>query len=236
MLVIQPVHPYTIKLESWLRQYADPVKAVAMQAYMRDQFAFLGIKSPDRVALAKQFWKENGVPDGNELSVVVKELWRLPEREYQYIAMAMLEKQRKRRERADIELLEEIIVEKSWWDTVDFVASQLVGFHFTLFPDLVAAYAERWISSGHMWLQRTAILFQLGYKQRTDTELLFDYIRRMAGEKDFFIRKAIGWALREYSKTNEEAVREFVATSNQLSPLSIKEALKHINAQSSKCE
>jgi 3-methyladenine DNA glycosylase AlkD len=221
-------NPYTSQLEQWFRLHANPVHAEPMKAYMRDQFQFLGIRSPERVALTKQFFKEQGVPAGEEAEEVVMKLWELPEREFQYVAMALLEKLRKQADRSQIDLLEKLIMDKPWWDTIDFIAGNLVGFHFTLYPELIPTYTDRWITSDHLWLQRTAILFQLGYKKKTDAGLLFDYIRRTADEADFFIRKAIGWALREYSKTDETAVREFVA-STKLSPLSAKEALKYVS-------
>ncbi|CAG7645123.1 DNA alkylation repair protein [Paenibacillus allorhizosphaerae] len=213
-------------LEALLRTHANPRQAGPMQAYMRDQFPFLGIKSPERVALEKQYWKERGLPAKDELEACVRGLWGLPEREFQYAAMGLLERQAKKADRAQIVLLEELVVTKSWWDTVDLIAARLVGLHLSRFPELIPERAERWIASDNIWLQRTAILFQLGYKTRTDKELLFALIRRRSESDEFFIRKAIGWALREYSKTDEEAVRRFVAET-QLSPLSVREALKH---------
>ncbi|KPV59960.1 DNA alkylation repair protein, partial [Paenibacillus sp. A3] len=103
-----------------------------------------------------------------------------------------------------------------------------VGELFTRFPELIPVRTQRWMASDSMWLQRTALLFQLRYKKRTDAALLFDLIRQCAASKEFFIRKAIGWALREYSKTDEAAVRRFVAET-ALSPLSIREALKYVD-------
>ena len=118
-----------------------------------------------------------------------------------------------------------MIINKSWWDTVDMIASHLVGTHFKRFPGLIPAYTEKWMASGNFWLQRTALLFQLKYKKETDVELMSDLIKRLAGEKEFFIRKAIGWVLREYSKTDPEIVINFVEN-QQLSNLSRTEALK----------
>ncbi|MNI03646.1 DNA alkylation repair enzyme [compost metagenome] len=202
---------------------------------MRDQFSFLGIRSPERVALTKAFIKEYGTPEGDNLQAAVLELWRLPEREFHYTAMVLLEKKKKKSELSRIDLLEQLVVDNSWWDTVDFLASHLIGAQFTLFPELIPSYTQRWIESDNMWLQRTAILFQLGYKKRTDTDLLWSFIRHTADSKEFFIRKAIGWALREYSKTDEAAVRRFL-DETQLSPLSVKEALKFVERSTLRLE
>jgi 3-methyladenine DNA glycosylase AlkD len=219
---------YLKQLEALLRSHANPTVAGPMQSYMKDHFPFLGIKTPERSMLTNSFIKEHVVPHGDELDSIVRALWALPEREFHYTAMILLEKQRKKATKPQIELLEELICSKSLWDTVDLLAGHLVGNLFTLYPELIPIYIERWMESGHMWLQRTAILFQLGYKQRTDSRLLFDCIRRVADSKEFFIRKAIGWALREYSKTNEAAVRQFVADT-ALSPLSVREALRVVD-------
>ncbi|SDO98959.1 3-methyladenine DNA glycosylase AlkD [Paenibacillus sp. yr247] len=219
--------PYTDKLEAWLRAHSNAADSTAMAAYMQNQFPFLGIRNPERVALTKQFWKENGFPKGAEGVRVAEELWQLPEREFAYTAMLLLIQLRKEAERERIEVLERMVATQSWWDSVDTIADHLIGFQLQKYPDLIPAYVEKWLASGNMWLQRTAILFQLKYKQRTDVPLLFSSIRRMADSNEFFIRKAIGWALREYSKTDAAAVQAFVAET-ELSPLSVREALKVI--------
>ncbi|NOV04473.1 DNA alkylation repair protein [Paenibacillus planticolens] len=224
--------PYTKQLEALLRAHSSDNDAAAMAAYMRDQFPFLGIRNPQRVALTKQFWKEQGYPKGAEGVKVAEELWALPEREFHYTALLLLTQLRKDAEKERIEVLERMVVTNSWWDSVDTIADHLIGVHLQKYPDLIPAYVEKWLASGNMWLQRTAILFQLKYKQRTDVPLLFSCIRRMAESNEFFIRKAIGWALREYSKTDAAAVQAFVAET-ELSPLSVREALKVIQRKES---
>jgi len=221
------MHPYAVQLESYFRTYANTEAAVPMAAYMRERFPFLGIRTPDRNRLLREFMKANPLPKGEELVHAAGGVWSLPEREFQYIAMVLYEKHRKHAEQSHIDILEGLITDKSWWDTVDLIASRLIGFHLAKYPELMASYTERWIASDNFWLQRTALLYQLSYKKNTDEERLFRYIRSVAKEKEFFIRKAIGWALREYSKTNEDAVRRFVAET-ELSPLSQKEALKYV--------
>ena len=124
-------------------------------------------------------------------------------------------------------LMEYMILQKSWWDTVDGLAGWLVGAIMKNHPSSIRPKTSEWMSSGNIWLQRTCLIFQLGYKKDTDTELLFGFIEQLADHKTFWIRTAIGWALREYSKTNPLAVQDFVNT-HQLSPLSKREALKVI--------
>ncbi|WP_240702917.1 DNA alkylation repair protein [Cohnella luojiensis] len=222
------VTEYIAALAAWFRQHADREKAKSMEDYMRNQYPFLGIKTPERTSLTKEFWSKHGIPAGDELLYVVQQLWQLPEREFQNVAMAYLEKYGKQAKKTDIVAFESLITTKSWWDTVDYLASHTMGDHLTRYPDLIPAYAERWIESDDFWLRRTALLYQLRYKQRTDVDRLFDFINRCKDEKEFFIRKAIGWALREYSKTDEDAVRRFVAET-RLSPLSEREALKYVS-------
>ncbi|MFD0714853.1 DNA alkylation repair protein [Paenibacillus sp. GCM10027626] len=215
------------QFESWLRSHADPEQAAPMAAYMRGLFPFLGIRSPERVALTRTFIAEQGLPSDDELERVVRELWLLPEREFHYSAMLLLERRMKKAAIGQIDLLEWMITTKSWWDTVDIIAGKLMGNLFARFPELIERYAMKWIYSENMWLRRSAILFQLHYKERINGELLFQFIRQCAHEEEFFIRKAIGWALREYAKTNAAAVIRFVETT-ELSPLSVREALKHL--------
>ena len=218
---------YTAELARWFRSHADPVKAAPMAAYMRDKFPFLGIKTPERNQLTRAFWAKHGIPSGDELLEVVRRLWELPEREFQNVAMAFLDKQGKRVRKEDIDTIEHLIITKSWWDTVDYLAAHSMGGLLAKYPELIPDYADRWIASDDFWLRRTAILYQLRYKSRTDVERLFAYVERCKDESEFFIRKAIGWALREYSKTDEDAVRGFVERTS-LSPLSVREALKHV--------
>jgi len=219
---------YTAELAAWFRSHAAPEKAAPMAAYMRDKFPFLGIKSPERKQLTKEFWANHGIPTGDELLEVVRRLWELPEREFQNVAMSFLDKHGKRAKVEDIDTFEHLIVTKSWWDTVDYLAAHSMGDHLAKYPELIPVYADRWIVSDDYWLRRTAILYQLRYKGRTDVDRMFAYIERCKDESEFFIRKAIGWALREYSKTDEDAVRRFVERT-PLSPLSVKEALKHVS-------
>ena len=158
---------------------------------------------------------------------VLRSLWAAPQREFHHSAIDIMQKQVRSINESDIALLEELIVTKSWWDTVDGLSSWIVGPYFLKFPKHKAEITDQWTVHDNMWLRRASIIFQLGYKEKTDTELLFRHIRLNLGSKEFFINKAIGWALREYAKTDAEAVMQFVSTT-ELSPLSRREAMKHL--------
>ena len=194
-------------------------------AYMRDQFSFFGLKSPVRKELGRPFLAKANLPPKVELDTIVKTLWQRPERELQYFAQELCARYLPKAERSDLKLYEYMVVTKSWWDTVDFIASTLIGNYFKHFPNAIAPKVDEWLASGNMWMQRSAIIFQLKYKSDTDAELLAEVIRTLLPSKEFFINKAIGWALREYSKTNLEWVINFVESTN-LSGLSRREALR----------
>ena len=223
------MHPYVVSLKTLFDQNADPVRAAPMKKYMRDQFEYLGIKTPQNALLQKEFYREHGLPELSELDEVVHDLWSLPEREFQYVGMGLLGKFEKQLPAEFIDTVEYLIVTKSWWDTVDAIASHTVGTHFKRFPRIRERYLKKWRTSKNIWLRRTAILFQLGYKKDTDFELLAEIIQENLGSAEFFINKAIGWALRQYAYTDPNAVRKFVK-STALHPLSRREAMKHLEA------
>ena len=218
---------YLKSLEAQLALAADPGTARAQEAYMRNRFAFHGVKTVRRRELQKEFLKTENLPPKERLEEIVKCLWEKPEREYQYFAQELFFRYRKELETADISLLEYMITTKSWWDTVDFLAAKLVGAYLQEYPQLRREYVEKWLKSGDLWLQRTAVLFQLKYKKETDAALLASTIRWLLGSKEFFINKAIGWALREYSKTDPSWVVDFVENT-ELSRLSRMEGLRLI--------
>ena len=207
----------------------DPERAAPMAKYMRDQFPFLGIPAPQQRALQREALAGLPSPTEAELTEALGRLWELPEREYQYAGLGLLARDIKVCGPGFIAVVERLVTRKSWWDTVDSLAKGGAGGLVLRYPDL-AATMDRWIDDENMWLRRTAILHQLGFKERTDTARLFRYCALRAGEQEFFIRKAIGWALREYSKVDAEAVRGFVAKHEaEMSGLSKREALLWLN-------
>jgi 3-methyladenine DNA glycosylase AlkD len=221
------MHKYLKPLLHDLESGRNPDNAFWMKKYMKDQFEFYGVKTPERRIMIKAFLKEYGLPSEKELKPVVIDCWSHEYRDWQYVAIALMMEYIKKPDRDIVGLLEFMIVNKSWWDTVDGIAGWLVGPLFRKYPDLIASKTTEWMISGNIWLQRTCLLYQLNYKKNMDTEILFRFIEELSAETSFWIRKAIGWILREYSKTNPDAVLQFV-NSHQLSSLSKKEALKVI--------
>lgn len=221
---------YVTALQSLFQSHADPLAAAPMKAYMRDQFPYLGIKTPERRTLLREFIAEHGLPALDDLANVLFELWALPEREFQYTAVGLLGRFEKNLPPEFIDTIETLLTSKSWWDTVDSLATQTVGIHFRRYPDVKQRTLAVWRQSNDFWLRRTCILFQINYKTETDFALLKAIINENLGSKEFFINKAIGWALRAYTRVDPDGVRVFV-TETPLNPLSAREALKWLNRQ-----
>lgn len=222
------MHPYSCSIRDHFSAHAHPSQAAAMKRYMRDQFDYLGIKSPEFGALFNAHLQGRGLPPLAELDVILRDLWALPQREYQYCAAGLLGRFERELPAHFITTLEYLIITKSWWDTVDTIATGTLGVHLQRHPAVRRKYLARWRRSDNLWLHRSAIIFQLHYKSDTDFALLCDIICENLGSKEFFINKAIGWALRTYSRVDAQAVRRFVATT-PLHPLSAREALKWLN-------
>lgn len=201
-----------------------------MKGYLLDQFEFYGLQAPERSLLCKEHYKQYPVSSLEELEAIVKECFGLPQREYQYFAIGLFAYHKKMWQPSSIKTMEYCLLQKSWWDSVDGIASEWLGPYFTLFPEQIIPVTSKWNRSKNMWLQRSSIMFQKAYKKNTDTALLSKYILNCVDSKEFFIQKAIGWALREYSKTDPKWVKQFVKE-NKLAALSEREALKRINKQ-----
>ncbi len=221
------MHPYVTSLKDLFEKNADPSQAPGMKKYMRDQFEYLGIKSPKFKELMKEFLTVNGLPPIKELDTVVRELWSLPEREFQYLGGGLVGRLEKQLPADFIETIEYLITTKSWWDTVDSIAGGVVGTHFKRYPAIKKKYLAKWRKSDNFWLRRACILFQLSYKKETDFDLLCNIIRENLDSKEFFINKAIGWSLRQYARIDPKAVKKFVK-GTPLHPLSRREAMKHL--------
>ena len=216
---------YIRSLQVEFEKHADAGNAVQMKKYMKDRSEFFGIKSPLRRELYREHIRQFGLMPAGQREEIVHWCWETSQREWQYFAMEFLGKEAKKMNKEIISLYEFMIVTKSWWDSIDYISANLVGPYFQKFPEQIPLITTKWMNSDNMWLQRTCLLFQLKYKLQTDTKLLSSFIRQLASSNEFFIRKAIGWALREYSKTNPDFVIRFVQENN-LSGLSEREALK----------
>lgn len=200
-----------------------------MKAYLKDRFELYGIRAPQRKTFFKTFWAEHKSEIKQNWQVLTAWLWQQEFRDYHYIAMDIIAKIEKTLTKNDLPLIETFITNHSWWDTVDFLASHGIGQILKNDEDYQLSVADRYMKSDNMWLQRSAIIFQLFYKERTNQVLLFAMIDETFDSKEFFINKATGWALRQYSKTNPEAVRQYVDLQRtKMSCLTIREATKYI--------
>jgi 3-methyladenine DNA glycosylase AlkD len=215
-------------LEKAFTENANTENAVAMSKYMKDNFSFYGIKTEERRWILKTVWAENQKEVFQNTRETALLLFAKKERELHYCAVEILIKNLKNNYRTeDIQLIETLIITNSWWDSVDVIAKFILGGYLQQFPLETDNVISRFSNSDNMWVNRSAILFQLGYKQKTNFDLLKLVCEKHKSSTEFFIQKAIGWALREYAKTNPEAVKDFVSVSN-LKKLSGKEALKNL--------
>jgi 3-methyladenine DNA glycosylase AlkD len=216
-------------LEKVFAANSNAENAVAMSKYMKNNFLFFGIKTEDRRRVFKTIWAANQKKIFENTREIALELYSKPERELQYCALEMVIKNLKNNYiKEDIILIEKLIITNSWWDSVDVIAKFVLGDYLIQFPTETETVIARFSNSDNMWLNRSAILFQLGYKTKTNFELLKSVCEKHKTSKEFFIQKSIGWALREYAKTNPEAVKDFVLNCN-LKKLSEKEALKNLS-------
>jgi len=202
---------------------ADAERAAGAAAYLRGQFPFLGVRTPDRRRLMRTALGGLPAPDERELSAVARALWAEPEREFQHTGCDYLRAHIAVAGAGFVDVLHELVTTRAWWDTVDALAAHTAGPLVRAHPELVLTM-DRWVGADHLWVARTALLHQLTYGRATDADRFFRSCRRRAGDREFFLRKAIGWALRTYAAVDPDAVERFVAATPELSPLSVREA------------
>lgn len=220
------VDSWLARIETGLTAQANPVRAASMQAYLRHQFPFLGIAAPVRRAVINQL----GPLDLNpaELLELSERLWTKPEREYCYTAIDLLKTYRSGLSLVNKDVIQQRLQDRAWWDSVDGLTG-LIGALVRQERPAGNRWMDDWLSAPDFWLRRSAMIHQLGFRQHTDDARLFDYARQLAPEPEFFIRKAIGWALRDRARTAPEAVLDFVAQQgSRLSALSRREACKRL--------
>lgn len=207
------------------RDAGNPALAAPMSKYMRDQFPFLGIHKPKRAKLSREFLKAKSREDFDWQFVF--ECWKQPEREFQYLAVDYLRTMLSSMTAADIPNIRSISVSKPWWDTIDGI-DLIIGGIALAFPEVNEIMIE-WSRDESIWLRRIAIDHQLTRKEKTDAALLEKIIVNNLGHTEFFVNKAIGWSLRDYSKTNPGWVSDFLKRySSRMSALSVREASKYI--------
>jgi len=214
-----------------LAHLADPAQRESMEAYMRHQFVFLGVKTPERRRYTKRLLRDATDWEADRIVGFVDESWVQPEREFQYVGADVVARHASRLHAAHLADLRWWITSRSWWDTVDALAAHGVGTIVAAHPE-GGAEMDLWIEDPDRWVARSAILHQLRYKENTDRDRLFRYVLSRGMDTDFFIRKASGWALREYAKTAPDEVRRFVDRHGQrLSALTRREALKNLRRE-----
>lgn len=218
---------YLLPLQKTYNRHRNALQAQAMSSYMKHLFPFVGIASPKRKEIFKHHMAEYGLPEYKNLFGIIKSCYAQPEREYHYFAIDLAGKFAKKADESFVPVMEFLISKNSWWDSVDSVASNCTRDFFKKNIPLQIPVTQKWMDSNNMWLQRAALLFQLNYKDKTNEAILYSYILKLKASNEFFIQKAIGWALREYSKTNPESVTKFLA-GNKLSKLSVREASKYL--------
>ena len=218
--------PIISNLISTFEAHRNPTYAAKMKAYMKGRYDFYGINQPLRKTLAKPFLKQ--LLDNPDIrpSDVIHALWEQPHRELLYVCLEYVALAHKRWTPDILEDFEYMLTHHAWWDTVDLIASNLVGTYFKKWYDADYQRIGIWNNSDNLWLNRTAIIFQLKYKDKTNLEILFATIDTHRQSKAFFHQKAIGWALRELAKTKPQLVLDYVQHT-ELMPLSKREALKH---------
>lgn len=218
------------KVRRALRAAADPERAPAMQAYMKSVMPFLGVPGPEMRRIAREIFAAHALPSAEEWREEVLALWRGARfREERYAALELTGDRRARGWQTldALPMYEELIVTGAWWDYVDLIASHRLGAILRCEPKL-KRILRKWAQGDDLWKRRAAILSQLRFREHTDLALLYDCIAPSIGSKEFFLRKSIGWALRQYARTDPEEVRRYVREhEHELSGLTKREALKH---------
>jgi 3-methyladenine DNA glycosylase AlkD len=214
-----------------LRAHANPQLALQMKAYLRGQFEFLGIQTPTRRQACKPLLQPS--TDPAQLLQIAHALWRLPEREYRYVAIDVLAKNVALFQPHDLPSLKTLLQNGAWWETVDGL-SGVIGDVVRLkqqHSPSPQSVMDTWLDDEDFWVRRSAMIHQLGWRLQTDTERLSHYALKLSGESEFFIRKAIGWALRDYAKWHPEWVARFMAQhGSSFSGLTRREALKNLRS------
>ena len=205
-------------------EYADQ-----MAQYMKNNFPFYGIQSTPRRRISRQWLKNYPIANESDTCAILKLLWAKDQREFQYIGSDIAKKNKQKLTPKSIPILEYCIRAKSWWDTVDALAAHPIGMIVQQYPEVISLM-DQWVEDENLWIRRTALLYQLQYKEKTDQDRLFRYCELRMDEGEFFIRKAIGWVLRQYSYINPDAVIGFVDKwDGRLSNLSKREGLKALH-------
>ena len=228
---VAPKHSLIAAVRTGLAELANPDKAPDMQAYMKSEMPYLGVQKPARAALEKAVFATHVIDDPADWVDTVLTLWReATHREERYVAVDLTGARQYRAWQSPelLPMYDELIVTGAWWDYVDEIANRRIGPLLRAEPSVLKPIMLKWSVDADRWRRRTSVICQLASKRETDTDLLTACIEANVDDRDFFLRKGIGWALREYAKTDPAWVRDFVAAHPDLSGLSKREALKHL--------
>ena len=219
-------------VQTRFRRHADPARAEWMTAYLKTDMPIYGVKKEGWDIIQRQFRERFDITSRAQYRQAIETFRALPHRENKYFASWIARTWDKYITLASLPLYERMIRQGAWWDLVDGPAINLVGRVVLDQPEKTKSRMEKWIDDPDMWIRRTAIICRIDHKDLTDRRLLFNHCLRRAHEKEFFIRKAIGWALRAYARTAPDAVCRFLITNrDKLSGLSFREAGKHLDIE-----
>ncbi|MFN8280610.1 MAG: DNA alkylation repair protein [Saprospiraceae bacterium] len=215
-------------LKSGLKALGDPDRALSMQAYMKDQFTYFGVSSPVRKKLQLELFPQRGDVTLSYYQQFFQLAWQEEEREMKYVALDFARKFLLKKETSLIKFFEPFITDQSWWDTVDALVPNLIGPLVIGDSSAAKSLMHRWIQQDNFWLQRSAFILQLTYRDQTNFSLLKELILYRQHSREFFVRKAAGWALRQYAKFAPEEVLLFIEENPQLSGLTRREAIRNL--------
>ncbi len=223
------LYPFTKDIRKALIDAGEAEDAIQMQKYMRSDIPFHGVRSAEQKKICNTNFKKYPPKELVEYLNVIQELWSGKFREEKYTAIHYAKRFKTFHRMEALPLFREMIETGAWWDFVDSIAKDLVGSLLKQFPVQVKSLLNDWIVDENLWIRRSAILAQLSFKEDTDHEMLFEFCNKCLHEKSFWIRKAIGWALRDYSKSAQQKVREYVEENQgNMSGVTLREAVKYI--------
>tara|TARA_B100001057_G_scaffold15206_1_gene14413 strand:+ start:3234 stop:3911 length:678 start_codon:yes stop_codon:yes gene_type:complete len=214
-------------IEKEFISYSNPLIAKKQEKYMRNNFRFFGLTANQRRTIQNPFVKSILDFDEKKFNEFIIALWNKEHRDFQYFSQELVYFNHYNFKCKDINIFEYMIINKSWWDTIDFVSPKILGKYFEIYPKKIEKTIQKWLNSNNIWLQRSCLLFQLKYKNKLNKLLLEKIINSLRNSNEFFINKAIGWILREYGKTNKNWVINFIKET-ELNKLSVREGLKYL--------
>tara|TARA_Y100000589_G_scaffold165879_1_gene157870 strand:- start:79 stop:756 length:678 start_codon:yes stop_codon:yes gene_type:complete len=214
-------------IEKEFIKYSNPLIAKKQEKYMRNNFKFFGLPANQRRKIQNPFIKNILDFDEKKFNEFIIILWNKEQRDFQYFSQELVYLNYYNFKCEDKNLFEYMIINKSWWDTIDFVSPKILGKYFEIYSEEIEKTIQKWLNSNNIWLQRSCLLFQLKYKNKLNKFLLKKIINSLSNSNEFFINKAIGWILREYGKTNKNWVINFIKET-ELNKLSVREGLKYL--------